>query len=370
MRSFAKNKYTLIRNWGFDIAGGLAHLTHRALSTSQPQLFAMQSSLWRPAHASPGTQRGLIYFICGNPGLVEFYADFLDALRGLLDSTQSHTAYDIYGRNLLGFSDDDHEPFGPASAPFDVNAQIEAMYADVAARGTDGKDAAYDFVILTGHSIGAYICVEIFHRHMQDPSRFPELRLRHGFLLFPTIASIAKSDAGQRLTFLRGLPSAEENLHTYAKALLSLLPQALLQWVVCNIMGFTPQTAVLTAQWLKSRDGVHQALHMGKCEMDEVLEDMWADELWQASTLEGKAPRFFLFYGRKDHWVADHVRDEFIARRRGMDRAPSIVVDEGDIPHAFCTRAGKFPLLSTASLTVLRRVLEGCEDGALLGGGA
>ncbi|KAG6011952.1 hypothetical protein E4U54_007825 [Claviceps lovelessii] len=326
----------------------------------------MLASIWKPSERQRASQqRALIYFVCGNPGLIGFYVDFLGALRSLLDTWDGQTVYDLYGRNLAGFSDDDHEPFGPDNPPLDIDAQVDAVYGDVASRRTS-SGTPYDFVILMGHSIGAYICVEIFHRHMHEHSRthththtpYPgpqTLRLRHGFLLFPTIACLARSTAGIRLNRLRSLPTMETYLVRYAKALLWLVPRPGLRWILANLMGFSRRTAGLTAEWLKSRDGVFQALHMAKSELDTIMEDTWDDGLWEAASepvsssrssspcaRSAGAPRFFIFYGREDHWVANHVRDEFIERRRRAGEKAAvetrIMVDEGDIPHAFCVR--------------------------------
>ncbi|PON25099.1 hypothetical protein TGAM01_v206180 [Trichoderma gamsii] len=123
----------------------------------------------RQRGAQPYQKHALIYFICGNPGLVNFYVTFLECLRGMLDAADEGsggTAYDIYGRNLLGFSDDDHEPFSETNQPWDLDGQIEGIYEDVAARsvipddagalGEQGKGSRpYDFVVLMGHSVGA-----------------------------------------------------------------------------------------------------------------------------------------------------------------------------------------------------------------------
>jgi hypothetical protein len=109
-------------------------------------------------------------------------------------------------------------------------------------------------------------------------------------------------------------------------------------------MGFTKQTAEVTAKWLKSRDGVWQAMHLGMSEMRTICEERWEEELWEAtegedrSSGEGKVPKFFIFYGKDDHWVANHLRDAFIERRRMEEGHTRILVDEGDIPHAFCVR--------------------------------
>jgi hypothetical protein len=292
-------------------------------------------------------KRALLYFVCGNPGIVEFYADFFSCLRAQLDKSEHDTAYDIYGRNLLGFHDDDHEPFGPGNEPFDLEGQVEGIWADVAARKTDaGKP--YDFVILMGHSVGAYIAVEVFHRQSKSPK--PDLHLQNGFLLFPTLTWIQKSPSGRRVMPIQFLPTLEVNLHRIAKVLLFFLSTSTLQYVWERFMGFSHQSATSLAEWLKSRDGVWQAIHLGQCELRTILEEKWEDELWHAAVPENGdgdkgqdvTPKFFMFYGKHDHWVANHLRDEFIQKRQESDHPgqPRIAIDEGDIPHAFCTREG------------------------------
>jgi hypothetical protein len=295
-------------------------------------------------------KRGLIYFVPGNPGLVEYYADYLRCLRGLLDAKEANhnTVYDIHGRNLLGFKDADHAPFGPGNDPYDLEGQIRGLYEQVASMRTEdenGKPKPYDAVILTGHSVGTYISVEVFHRHLRDPSHAPHLNLQHGFLLFPTLTDIALSPSGTKATALLGVPLLEDNAHRLAKLFLAMLPEPALRAFVRRWMGFSPQTAAVTTEWLKSRDGVWQAIYLGRSELRTITEEKWEEELW-ATSEEGqsagaKTPRFFLFYGKEDHWVANHIRDDFITKRKRQGEAIRIAVDEGDLPHAFCVKEGK-----------------------------
>ncbi|KAF7563580.1 hypothetical protein G7046_g519 [Stylonectria norvegica] len=302
-----------------------------------------------PSDKRKGVKRhALVYFVCGNPGLIEYYTHFLNSLRGLLGNSEDDTAYDVYGRNLLGFSDDDHKPFGKGNEPWDLNGQIEGIYADIAEKRvglTDQKEKAYDSVILMGHSVGSYICVEIFHRHMKLPDRAPHLNLQYGFLLFPTLTHIAQSPSGTRIEFFRrNIPILNATAHIGAQLLLRLFPEGSLRWVIERMMGFTPLAADVTARWLKSRDGVWQSIHLGISELENIGAESWEEELWEVA--EGQddgtdMAKFFMFYGSDDHWVANHLRDDFIERRREHGERggrTKITVDEGDIPHAFCTR--------------------------------
>ncbi|KAK0383917.1 hypothetical protein NLU13_8008 [Sarocladium strictum] len=331
-----------------------------------------EPSVWLPAaHSSSARRHALIYFICGNPGLIEFYRDFLTYLRGLLDGADhsgSTTAYDIFGKNLPGFRDEDHEPFSPTNPPLHLDVVIEKTYDDVMSRRRDGG-GEYDEVVLLGHSLGTFISVEIFQRHSVQAKA--KLTLSHGLLLFPTVTHLALSPSGKRFTFVMGtIPLLERYGHVWARLLLGLVPAKALTLYMTRVLGFTARAAGTTAGWLKSRDGVWQTLSLARDELVMIAgEERWGEEIWEAAQQEEdgdgdgdgeqqrRRRRFFMFYAKKDHWIADHVRDEFVERmrRRGEEgegmkgRVPKTEIDEGGIRHDFCTK-------DDSSLEVAQRV--------------
>ncbi|KAK4100203.1 hypothetical protein N658DRAFT_428335 [Parathielavia hyrcaniae] len=334
-------------------------------------------------------RQSLIYLIPGNPGLIGYYEPFMKTLRQLLDETEEkelcrHT-FHIYGRNLLGFSDGDHQPaFGTTTSspaiktePFTLEDQIRSCYDQVQhiSTSTLSPGRSFSSVILIGHSVGSYIALELFHRaaaattttqphdtHDTSPI-IPEKQpvpLHFAILLFPTISHIARSRSGQRLDLIRRTPFLDQSAHHVAKFVVDLLPHWLLAAVVGRALGFPPHAAAATLRFLASRDGIWQALHMGKDEMATIgdSEGRWGAGMWEEvrevggsnygeealgdgdwSGEKGKngRARFFLYFGERDHWVADECRDEFIERRRREGRGGTrIVVDEAGIPHAFC----------------------------------
>ena len=302
----------------------------------------------------------LIYFITGNPGLIDYYEPFLSHLRSLLDETEkrSSAALHIYGRNLAGFDDADHEPFTASSPPHDVDYQVKSRYEHLSSmRIPSGprQGQPFDEVIVMGHSVGTYITLELFHRHLRDPSAAPHLNLKVGILLFASISHIAKSPSGIFVSNLLRVPFLEAHAHQLAKGFLSLWPVWALTLFIRRVMGFPPHAVAATVRFLTSRDGVWQGIHMGKDEMNVISEDRWADELWEvadeALAHKSEMPKFFFFFAKQDHWVANECRDEFIQKReehanrdapatkRGRTR---IVVDEGDLPHDFCIREFHF----------------------------
>ncbi|KAK7953064.1 major facilitator superfamily transporter [Apiospora saccharicola] len=308
----------------------------------------------------------LIFMISGNPGLIDYYEPFLSALRTLLASSPASkgTRFHIYGQDLAGFSDDDHEPFSAANPPRDVAYQVNYLFNTLSeiriqGEGNSKQGQPFDEIILIGHSVGTYLILQLFHKQLRSPELAPHLRLRTGILLFPTIEHIRHSPSGQRLELLRSAAFLERHAHRLASGFLRLWPYAALYWVITTLLGHPPAAADVTTRWLKSRDGVWQALHMGLDEMRVIGEDQWDEELWeieredeaaQAQQLLGSSsgsdsdvaagnklpPKFFFFFGRDDHWVANHFRDAFIERRQKQAERTRLMVDEGNLPHAFC----------------------------------
>lgn len=308
-------------------------------------------SLSYPAPAASDTASArnvLIFFISGNPGLIDYYGPFFENLRSFIDSSPSlkSTLLHIYGQDLAGFHDQDHTPFDSQHPPHNVEYQISnslEVLSGLRIENGPGKGKPYDEVLLMGHSVGSYIALQIFHRLLKDPSLAPHLDLKAGVLLFPTIEHIGRSPQGLKLDLLRRTPVIGPNAHLIAQGFLRLWPYNALYWFVSKILGFPPHAATVTTKFLKSRDGVWQALHMGMDEMKVIGEDKWDEELWEiereAEQQGGQpAPKFFFFFGKDDHWVASHLRDAFIEKRQKKAERTRLMVDEGNLPHAFCIR--------------------------------
>ncbi|KAK1835877.1 hypothetical protein QBC39DRAFT_297808 [Podospora conica] len=301
-------------------------------------------------------QRCLIVFIPGNPGLIGYYDPFLSTLRELLDEAESckgsTKSFHIYGQNLLGFSDADHNPpFSSAAPPFTLEDQINHFSARLTEISTlrlaSGATVPFDHILVMGHSVGAYIAVEVFHRHHlrlaqppSPPATTPALNLKTGILLFPAISHIARSPNGQILDRLRASPFLNQWAHHVGRALVTPIPRVCLEWICRNVLRQSHHASVATTDFLASRDGIWQALHLGKDEMVSITEDRWSEDLWEhQGPLEGsEGDKFFFYFGTGDRWVDDVSRDEFIAARRKASGAGAVkvVMDEGGIPHAFC----------------------------------
>ncbi|KAI3394242.1 hypothetical protein diail_2983 [Diaporthe ilicicola] len=314
--------------------------------------------------ATAETRECLVYFLTGNPGLIDYYEPFLRSVRTHLDAIESkrqhRVAFHVYGRNLAGFDDADHDrPFNTGdNPPHDVEHQVQSCTKHIAAAagcipaGRPRAGQPFDDVVLVGHSLGTYLALEVFHRHLHDPSAAPGLNLRSGVLLFATVADLAKSPKGVQMDLMRRTPLLGRYAPLVARGLLSLVPAAVLRFVTSRVLGMDPHAAATTTRFLTSRDGVFQALYLGMDEMAVISNEVWAEELWEigdeAVAHGTDVPKFFIFFGKKDHWVANKCRDEFIGKREehaAREGAPRhkrgrtrIEIDEGNLPHDFCTK--------------------------------
>ncbi|KAI6081995.1 hypothetical protein F4821DRAFT_248138 [Hypoxylon rubiginosum] len=287
----------------------------------------------------------LIFFISGNPGLIDYYEPFMSTLRNHIDEESSlqHVRFQIYGQDLAGFRDDDHEPFNSKRKPHDLEYQIQHTLKGLERQRIESgprSGSPYDEILLIGHSVGSYIALELFQRHHRNPDSASHLNLTSGIHLFPTINNISNSSNGWKMDMLRRTPLLGDNAYRFAQGFLRLCPQPALKWIVHNVAGIPAQNGDITVQWLKSRDGVWQALHMGMDEMKVIGEDQWDDELWEiahdAEAQHKPIPKFVFFFGKDDEWVAKRHRDEFIQKRQKQVERTKVVIDDGDIPHAFC----------------------------------
>ena len=174
----------------------------------------------------------LIYFIPGNPGLIEYYRAFLTYLSKTLDPDRAKTVYHVVGNNLGGFKiqskaalDDnipldlrndnvrERAPLGLRNQIADVNANLHQTIAKIEnGRCEDAYADGKKFfsvlpVILVGHSVGAYILMETLAWKQRTAKErtapfhwYDDFEILGGVCLFPTIVDLAKSPKGRLMS--------------------------------------------------------------------------------------------------------------------------------------------------------------------------
>ncbi|KAJ6185917.1 hypothetical protein N7519_007218 [Penicillium mononematosum] len=296
------------------------------------------------ATGSPSDQKTTIFFISGNPGLIGYYHPFLSLLSKYLDEEKeenlpSRPSFQIYGCSLGGFEIDEHKP-SPSNNGIDLDLEDQICFVQGKLATLMGTKATQK-VILIGHSVGAYIAMEILRRH-RESNPGSAFDIIGGAMLFPTVKDIAASPSGQKLTTLLSIiPRLAVVVSFFARLLTFLLPASLLRSVIRLVMNDPPVHALdTTCAFLKSRGGVRQALHMAADEMRTITSDKWSDDVWGAASAREPIAKLFFYFGRNDHWVADQTRDDIVAVRgqKGGQAGPTMVVCEEGLPHAFCLK--------------------------------
>lgn len=138
-------------------------------STDRPLPLADEIYHRPPNGPSQLGRRFLVFFITGNPGLIEYYRIFLDHLWDKLrmGPTFNDNVY-VYGTSLAGFNVTKSER---GKVPHDLNDQIDhVIYRLHQAVDNVHLHGSYDpqhrpvQVILVGHSVGSYILLEVVAR--------------------------------------------------------------------------------------------------------------------------------------------------------------------------------------------------------------
>ena len=158
-----------------------------------------------PPSGDTGTdvQDYLIFMIGGNPGLISYYEPFLKRLHDLLCSSSAveSARFYVYGSSLAGFDNATLANGEESPVPLGLREQIQntedLIYSQISYYQKLETESTPK-VILIGHSVGAYILLELIRQHRQrvEDGEDEDFDLIGGVLLFPTIVNIAKSPMG------------------------------------------------------------------------------------------------------------------------------------------------------------------------------
>ena len=128
----------------------------------------------------------------GNPGLLDFYIPFLDAIYHEANSSVTIFAHAHLG--LSSYIGGDHlfPDTSSVSLPAQIQAHVEFLDELLAAYGPETS------VLLVGHSIGSWFIQEMLKA--RATALRPHTRRDGAFFLFPTISEIGRSPSGKKLS--------------------------------------------------------------------------------------------------------------------------------------------------------------------------
>lgn len=140
-----------------------------------------------------------VVFVPGNPGLVAYYHSFLTLLHEELKKFTT-ASYSVYAASLPNFSEDTGATQGLQQVITLVDNDIRTRSREWASKIGDQRIAGRLKVILIGHSVGAYIGLELVRRWQgrRDSESDGVDADIVGFVgLWPTITWISKSSNGK-----------------------------------------------------------------------------------------------------------------------------------------------------------------------------
>ncbi|CAE6494616.1 unnamed protein product [Rhizoctonia solani] len=292
---------------------------------------------WWPPLPKDGnaTPDALLLFIPGNPGLVEFYTEFLEHLHHTFNKSGTQLA--ILVRGHVG-----HAPSLSTENAILVRGHVghaPSLSTENGAWtvGLDSQvtsvielyDSARDFygpntkIILAGHSVGSWIVTQVMHARPNTASG--------ALLLFPTVSNIASTPNGRKLSWLfrRPIPTIVSNLSrllTFPP--FSLVPYTLSYW--SKFGDYPPDQLSVIKSLVTSPHVVYSALTMAHDEMQTIGSLGSAPSTVQA-TCERERSYIYACFAAKDEWVGDEVSSV-----KAMLDDHRVIVRDDDVPHAFC----------------------------------
>jgi pimeloyl-ACP methyl ester carboxylesterase len=137
----------------------------------------------------------LISPFSGNPGLLDFYVPFLDAIYHKANISTS-SSVTIFAHAHLGLSsyiggDRSFPDTSSVSLPAQIQAHVEFLDELLAAYGPETS------VLLVGHSIGTWFIQEMLKA--RAAALRPHLHVG-AYMLFPTLSEIGRSPSGKTLS--------------------------------------------------------------------------------------------------------------------------------------------------------------------------
>lgn len=289
----------------------VAPLGQRYLCTSFAHARGTVDVNWYPPRSEKRRIDAIIVFFPGNPGLIDYYGPFFDHLHSLIPETSAIASISHVG----------HCPQRSARGePLTLDEQISVKSEFVQCLFDEIPESTR--VSLMGHSVGAEMCVQVMKR---NPA------VHAAYLLFPTLAHIARTPNGRRLQPIFHAP------------LLQLLPlfAYLLRPIVALLQLWSPRTSSsiydphpVTLSLLASPPVISHVLHLARSEMKTITSP---DLHWYATNRD----RIWSYWGADDGWVSNQGDDIKAILQGDHER----LVDCADnIPHAFCLgESGRVP---------------------------
>ncbi|KAI7956574.1 hypothetical protein MJO28_003669 [Puccinia striiformis f. sp. tritici] len=360
------------------------------------------------------TPRLIIYMIPGNPGLTEFYDQFLTDLSKSLDGIQgceivcsAHLGHSLRHNSNLDFrflenfklwknfkslTTSHHQQstleYGTGSLADHVDYHCQVV-GQILNNGIG--DPSRTKVVIIGHSVGGYIATKVLER-------YPD-QVMHIIGLFPTISHIARSPNGRRLSRLFS-PILLPFINMLQIVVCLTLPKIALCWLIKKLysplsgtfdksrpikesevvetqkkeMTISENNLMIILNFILNINSVSAVLKMARSEMESIreLDTKFIHQFHQKLTLFWTSHQADEWVGETEiteivdilnpynHHSSKESGDEHLSHRGNELRSSNEIptwrrMDEG-IPHAFCLKHNQV-MAKECSLLIKNRLL-------------
>ncbi|KAI8988846.1 hypothetical protein BDB01DRAFT_783347 [Pilobolus umbonatus] len=272
--------------------------------------FPTETLLWPVS-----TRKTVLFFIPGNPGLVEYYTPFLHSI---------HTSLNVEVRGVshkghtVKYLDNDTRVF---SLDDQIQHKVDCLDQMIEEYGPEVN------YILMGHSIGSYICTEVLRRR-------PQSNITRVIALFPTLRDIALTPNGVNITRL--VNGVSPSLFGYAGTFISYMIPSVRQWIVKLLTGQSYPGLEVTSHQLMHSSVLKNVVTMARDEMNTVK--ALDHEFYQQHI-----SKYIIYYSENDQWAPrDHY--EYMVTHFPTGNIYSCTEM---IPHAFCLEPSHVEYMAT-----------------------
>ncbi|CAA7396976.1 unnamed protein product [Spirodela intermedia] len=270
-----------------------------------------------------------ILFIPGNPGIPSFYKEFIEAIYEIFEGSVSITAI-----CHLSHTKESCANGRTFSLQDQINHKVDFINQELQDTGIP--------IVMVGHSIGSYICLEIL-------KAMPLLGVKFTVALYPFL-TLNKDSLKQSLI---GLTSRSPILSTAASSLLrslGLLPAPIKNLLVRGSLGpsWTAGAVEAVSTNLLQYQTMRNVLFMTRTEFEKLSEEPdW-------SFIRTKQDQIALLFGDDDHWGPLSLSEEISKWAPDADLA----IEREGHTHAFCcTKAGSVWVAKHVAGLIKSRVL-------------
>ncbi|KAK6944092.1 Lipid droplet-associated hydrolase, partial [Dillenia turbinata] len=247
-----------------------------------------------------------VLFVPGNPGVVAYYKDFIESLYEMLGGSASITAIGHISHTKKNWD---------CGRLFSLQDQIEHKMEFIKheLQNVEGP------IFLVGHSIGAYITIEMFKRS-------PE-KVIYCICLYPFLAVNPESPWQSKIRNMAASPFMSAAISSFA-AFLGILPRCATKGIVMKHLGESSSATALdvTCSYLLQYHTVRNVLFMALTEFEKLSD---APD-WEFMRL--KQHQMAFLFGLDDHWGPISMFKEI------ANQVPNInlYLEREGHPHSFC----------------------------------